>query len=121
MNTDEYSFKALTPELIKELGGVSALYKYQFYLSDSFELVRVENEKSFTSISYKSFISVVAVLLVIIAISGIMSLFIPQGSYLRDATGQIINVGCMMPYMNYIPRTFEEIIEAGKEKYGWLV
>ena len=36
-------------------------------------------------------------------------------------TGQIINVGCMMPYMNYIPRTFEEIVEAGKEKYGWLV
>ena len=36
-------------------------------------------------------------------------------------TGQIINVGCMMPYMNYIPRTMEEIIEAGKEKYGWLV
>ena len=36
-------------------------------------------------------------------------------------TGQIINVGCMMPYMNYIPRTFEEIIEAGKEKYRWLV
>lgn len=36
-------------------------------------------------------------------------------------TGQIINVGCMMPYMNYIPRTFEEIIEAGKEKYEWLV
>lgn len=36
-------------------------------------------------------------------------------------TGQIINVGCMMPYMNYIPRTFEEIIKAGKEKYGWLV
>lgn len=36
-------------------------------------------------------------------------------------TGQIINVGCMMPYMNYVPRTFEEIVEAGKEKYGWLV
>ena len=36
-------------------------------------------------------------------------------------TGQIINVGCMMPYMNYIPRTFEEIVEAGKEKYRWLV
>lgn len=36
-------------------------------------------------------------------------------------TGQIINVGCMMPYMNYIPRTLEEIIEAGKEKYGWRV
>ena len=32
-------------------------------------------------------------------------------------TGQIINVGCMMPYMNYIPRTAEEIIEAWKEKY----
>ena len=32
-------------------------------------------------------------------------------------TGQIINVGCMMPYMNYIPRTAEEIIEGWKEKY----
>ena len=40
---------------------------------------------------------------------------------MESPTGQIINVGCMMPYMNYIPRTFEEIIEAGKEKYGWLV
>lgn len=38
-----------------------------------------------------------------------------------DPTGQIINVGCMMPYMNYIPRTMEEIIEAGKEKYDWKV
>lgn len=40
---------------------------------------------------------------------------------MESPTGQIINVGCMMPYMNYIPRTFEEIVEAGKEKYGWLV
>ena len=32
-------------------------------------------------------------------------------------TGQIINVGCMMPYINYIPRTAEEIIEGWKEKY----
>ena len=32
-------------------------------------------------------------------------------------TGQIINVGCMMPYMNYIPRTADEIIEGWKEKY----
>ena len=32
-------------------------------------------------------------------------------------TGQIINVGCMMPYMNYIPRTAEEIIEGWKEKH----
>ena len=48
-------------------------------------------EKAFTSISYKSFISVVAVLLVIIAISGIITLFIPQGSFLRDANGQIIS------------------------------
>ena len=49
-----------------------------------------KKEKAFTSISYKSFISVVAVLLVIIAISGIITLFIPQGSFLRDANGQII-------------------------------
>ena len=47
-------------------------------------------EKAFTSISYKSFISVVAVLLVIVAISGILTFFIPQGSFLRDESGQII-------------------------------
>lgn len=47
-------------------------------------------EKSFSTISYKSFISVVAVLLVIIAVSGILTLVIPQGSFLRDANGQII-------------------------------
>lgn len=27
-----------------------------------------------------------------------------------DAYGNIINVGCMMPYMNYTPRTLEELI-----------
>ena len=36
-------------------------------------------------------------------------------------TGQIINVGCMMPYMNYTPKTAEEIIEGWKEKYKWRV
>lgn len=36
-------------------------------------------------------------------------------------TGQLINVGACMPYINYIPRTMEEIIEAGKEKYNWKV
>lgn len=49
-----------------------------------------KKEKSFASISYKSFISVVAVLLAIIVFSGILTLFIPQGSFLRDANGQII-------------------------------
>ena len=47
-------------------------------------------EKSFSAIGFKSFISVVAVLLVIIAISGILTLFIPQGSFLRDESGQIV-------------------------------
>ena len=28
-----------------------------------------------------------------------------------DNRGQIINVGCMMPYMNYIPRTLDYLIE----------
>lgn len=28
-----------------------------------------------------------------------------------DNRGQIINVGCMLPYMNYTPRTAEELIE----------
>ena len=29
-----------------------------------------------------------------------------------DAHGNIFNVGCMMPYINYTPRTLEEIIKA---------
>ena len=52
--------------------------------------LKQNKEKSFSTISSKSFISVVAVLLVIIAISGILTLFIPQGSFLRDESGQII-------------------------------
>lgn len=30
--------------------------------------------------------------------------------------GHIINVGCMMPWMNYYPRTLEEIIEGWKKE-----
>ena len=30
--------------------------------------------------------------------------------YNSDSCGNIYNVGCMMPYMNYTPRTLEEII-----------
>jgi len=47
-------------------------------------------QKAFASISYKSFISVVAVLVIILVLSGILTLFIPQGSFLRDESGQII-------------------------------
>lgn len=46
-DTDEYTYMPLTPKLIRELGGADSLYKYQFYLSNSFELRRVDNEKSY--------------------------------------------------------------------------
>ena len=48
-------------------------------------------EKSFSSISFKSFISVVIVLLSIIAISGILTLVVPQGHFARDDSGQIVS------------------------------
>ncbi len=47
-------------------------------------------EKSFSSINVKSFISVIIVLTCIIAMSGILTLIIPQGSFSRDGNGQII-------------------------------
>ena len=47
-------------------------------------------EKSFATINYKSFLSVVIVLMVIIAISGILTLVIPQGQFLRNDNGEII-------------------------------
>lgn len=49
-----------------------------------------EKEKSFSSINTKSFLVVVILLAVIIAISGILSCVIPQGSFERDEQGQII-------------------------------
>ena len=35
-----------------------------------------------------------------------------------DNRGQIINVGCMLPYMDYTPRTLDEIICGYKEMKG---
>ena len=32
-----------------------------------------------------------------------------------EALGQFINVGCMLPYMNYTPRTLDEIVENEKD------
>lgn len=34
---------------------------------------------------------------------------------LQDIPGQMYNVGCMMPWMNYTPRTLDEIIEGYKQ------
>ena len=34
-------------------------------------------------------------------------------------SGNFINVGCMMPYMDYTPRTLDEIIEGDQKLYGW--
>ena len=47
-------------------------------------------EKSFATISVKSFISVVIILVTMIAICGILSLFVPQGHFLRNEEGEII-------------------------------
>ena len=50
----------------------------------------VEKEKAFSTINLKSFISVVIILVVMIAVCGILSLIIPQGQFARDESGQII-------------------------------
>lgn len=34
-------------------------------------------------------------------------------------SGNFINVGCMMPYMDYTPRTLDEIIDGDRSLYGW--
>ncbi len=47
-------------------------------------------EKAFSSISLKSFISVFVILIAMLAVCGILSLVVPQGSFLRDEAGQII-------------------------------
>lgn len=52
--------------------------------------LKENKEKSFSTINLKSFISVVVVLIAIIALSGILTLFIPQGQFLRNENGEII-------------------------------
>ena len=49
-----------------------------------------QGEKSFSTIELKSFITVVCVLAFVILVCGLLSYFIPQGSFLRDEHGQII-------------------------------
>ncbi|MBE5755123.1 MAG: YfcC family protein [Clostridiales bacterium] len=49
-----------------------------------------KEEKSFATISVKSFVSVVVILVTMIAICGVLSLFVPQGHFLRNADGEII-------------------------------
>lgn len=34
-----------------------------------------------------------------------------------DSCGNIYNVGCMMPWMNYFPQTLDEIIEGANKQY----
>jgi len=54
------------------------------------ENVKTVKEKSFSNIGVRSFIIVVALLSVIIILSGALSYFIPQGSFQYDADGSII-------------------------------
>ena len=54
-------------------------------------VAKKEKEQAFSSINVKSFILVVGLLLAILAISGALSYFIPQGAYLRDESGTIIS------------------------------
>jgi uncharacterized ion transporter superfamily protein YfcC len=48
------------------------------------------NEKSFSSISVKSFVTVVALLLTVLFVAGALSYFIPTGSFDVDENGSII-------------------------------
>lgn len=49
-----------------------------------------KKEKSFSSVETKSFIVVVCVLACVILVAGLLSYFVPQGSFERDEAGQII-------------------------------
>ena len=51
---------------------------------------KVVNEKSFANINKKSFVSVVCVLVIMISIASILTLIIPQGSFARNESGEII-------------------------------
>ena len=50
----------------------------------------IEKEKAYSSINLRSFITVAAILLVMLTACGILSYCIPQGNFQRDAGGNII-------------------------------
>ena len=56
------------------------------------EVVVTENkkEKAFASISIKSFIMIAGLLVLFVILAGVLSYFIPQGSFVRDESGAII-------------------------------
>lgn len=54
------------------------------------EKQKQNKEKSFAAVNKNSFISVTLVLIAMIAIAAIMSLIVPQGSFQKDANGEII-------------------------------
>jgi hypothetical protein len=41
-------------------------------------------------------------------------LYSKKDGILAEDVFNAFNVGCMLPYMNYTPRTLEEILEANK-------
>ena len=51
---------------------------------------KVQKEKAFSSINFKSFLLVIILLTAILIISGVMSYFIPQGEYQTDANENIL-------------------------------
>ena len=51
-----------------------------------------DKEKAFANINLKAFLTVFIMLVVILTASALLSLFIPQGSYLRDESGNIVDI-----------------------------
>ena len=49
-----------------------------------------QKEQAFSTISVRSFVTVVAILLVVLIFCGSLSYFVPQGEFARDEKGNII-------------------------------
>ena len=52
--------------------------------------VKKPKEQAFSTINAKAFLTVVAILVAILLLSGALSYFVPQGTYARDETGTIV-------------------------------
>ena len=51
---------------------------------------KTRKEKAFASIGLRSFLTVIVILSVLLALAGSLSYFLPQGSYEKDAEGVIV-------------------------------
>lgn len=123
--SDNELYEVVTTELIKQLGGYDALSNYQFYLSDSFTLIRYDNEKNSTDEGgirevegqYKVFFNWKT--------PGVFKSYSPTKNkldiYFGEEEDEFLRFHCSMDGTCYLDRIYQKRGQCLYKGYYWLV